>query len=69
MGNESAEAATTAMGGAAATGAKAAAGAKSVTHGEPSGKMPKPAKLRSMTKAQRGNWRKHTQALAKGKRW
>jgi len=41
------------------------------THGPdaaPSGKRPKPAKWGGMTKAQRENWRKNTQARAKGKK-
>ena len=53
MGDASAEAATTATGGAAATGAKAAAEAKPVTDGAPSGQRPKPVNWGSMTKAQR----------------
>jgi len=69
MGNTGVEAAATAAGGAATTGAKAAAEAESEADGAPSGQRPKPANRGSMTEAQRENWRKHTQALAKGKRW
>ena len=66
MGNASAEAATTAAGGAAATGAKAAAEAESVADGAPSSQRPKPAKWGSMTKAQRDSWKKHERDLSRG---
>jgi len=42
--------------------------AESVTHGEPSGKRPKPANWGSMTKAQRESWKKNTKKMAKRKR-